>query len=113
LWLQGITVPPAQTQVLNAMRLNPPHAAIRKRLGSVGLCSHSTRRGLSTAERHRRSLKLVELALDGMSRCIGTPSPDTAHDVADKAGPALRRRVSSARHEEVTGSDAPITNEQE
>ncbi len=103
----------AQTMFLDALRLNPADEDLRTRLGvcETVLALDPTRRGLSTAERYRRSLKLVELALEEMSRCVVTPSPVTAHDLADKAGQALTRRVSSVRQEEVTETNLELAEQ--
>ena len=82
-----------------ALHLNPTDKEIRKRLGvcETVLALDPTQRGLNSAERYRRSLKLLELASDAMHRCVGAPPPETAHGLAEKAGQALKRRAGYSR----------------
>jgi hypothetical protein len=70
-----------------------------------------TQRGLSTAERYRRSIKLVELALEGMNRCVGTPPLAAVSDLSEKAKQALMPRVSSARQDEVTETNLELAEQ--
>ena len=103
----------ARTDFRVALRLNPTDEEIRKRLGvcETVLALDPTQRGLSTAERYRRSIKLVELALEGMNRCVGTPPPAAVSDLAEKAKQALMRRVSSARQDEVTETNLELAEQ--
>lgn len=103
----------ARTDFLAASRLNPADEEIRKRLGvcETVLVLDPTQRGLSTAERYRRSLKLIELALDGMNRCVAAPPPEAARDLAGKAQQTLKRRVNSARQDEVTETNLELAEQ--
>ena len=103
----------ARTDFRAALRLNPEDEEIQKRLGvcETVLALDPTQRGLSSAEQYRRSLKLLELASDAMNRCVGAPPPETAHDLAEKAGQALKRRVGSSRQEEVTETNLELAEQ--
>ncbi len=103
----------ARTDFNAALRLSPVDEEVRKRLGicETVLALDPTQRGLSSGERYRRSLKLVELASDAMNQCLGAPPPETAHDLAEKAGQALKRRVGSSRQEEVTETNLELAEQ--
>jgi tetratricopeptide (TPR) repeat protein len=103
----------ARTDFKVALRLNPADEEIGKRLGvcETVLTLDPTQRGLSTAERYRRGIKLVELALEGMNRCVGTPPPADVSDLAEKAKQALMRRVSFARQDEVTEANLDLADQ--
>ncbi len=103
----------ARTDFKVALRLNPADEEIRQRLGvsETVLALDPTQRGLSTVGRYRRSIKLVELALEGMNRCVGTSPPAAVSDLAEKAKQALMRRVSSARQEEVTETNLELAEQ--
>jgi tetratricopeptide (TPR) repeat protein len=94
----------ARTDFRAALRLNPEDEEIQKRIGvcETVLALDPTQRGLGDAERYRRSLRLIKLASDAMNRCVVATPPETAHDLAQKAGQALKQRVGSSRQEEVT-----------
>jgi tetratricopeptide (TPR) repeat protein len=100
----------ARTDFRVALRLNPANEEIRKRLGvcETVLALDPTQRGLSTAERYRRSIKLVELAANAMNRCVEAPTPETAHGLAERAGQALKRRAGPSRQEEVTETNLEL-----
>lgn len=100
----------ARSDFLNASRLKPDDAAIRKRLG---LCEQitsldPTRRGLTLNERYQRSLKLVALALDGTNNCLGTPAPEGLVDSAKKA---LKARVAELRQNAATEANLDLTEQ--
>ncbi len=103
----------ARTDFRAALRLNPKDEEIQKRLGvcETVLALDPTQRGLSGAEQYRRSLRLIELTSDAMNRCVGAPPPGTAHDLAEEAGQALKRRVGSSRQEEVTETNLELAEQ--
>jgi tetratricopeptide (TPR) repeat protein len=103
----------ARTDFRAAARLKPDDEEIRKRLGvcETVLALDPTQRGLSSAERYRRSLKLIKLASDAMNRCVGAPPSENAHDLAEKAEQALKRRLGSSRQEEVTETNLELVEE--
>lgn len=103
----------ARTDFKAVLRLNPADEEIRKRLGvcETVLALDPTQRGLSSVDRYQRSLKLLELAADAMNRCVETPPPETARDLAEKAGKDLKRRVGSSRQEEVTETNLELADQ--
>ncbi len=85
----------ARADFETALRLNRNDATVRKRLdltdGVLGLDPMA--RGLSTAERYRRSALLLARALDGLKGCAGsTPAPEIA-ELIERSGKALSSRV--------------------
>ena len=103
--------PTAHTDFLNASRLKPDDAAIRKRLE---LCEQiisldPTRRGLASNERYQRSLKLLVLALDEINRCSKTSTPRAAPDLVDAANKALKTRVAELRQNAATEANLDLT----
>ncbi len=103
----------ARTDFLNASRLKPDDAAIRKRLE---LCEQiisldPTRRGLALSERYQRSLKLVALALDEINRCLITPAPAPAQELVDAANKALKARVEELRQNAATETNLDLTEQ--
>jgi len=103
----------ARTDFVAALRLNPADEEIRKRLGvcETVLALDPTQRGLSTADRYRRSLKLIELALAAVNQCVGAPPPETARDLAVKAQQTLKRRVSSSRQDAATEANLELAEQ--
>jgi tetratricopeptide (TPR) repeat protein len=103
----------ARTDFQAALRLNPADEHLRKRLALCEdvLALDPTQRGLIGAERYRRSLKLIELASDGMSRCVGTPPSASARDLATRAQQALKRRASPARQDAVTETNLELAEQ--
>jgi tetratricopeptide (TPR) repeat protein len=101
---------PARTDFLNASRLKPDDAAIRKRLE---LCEQimsldPTRRGLASNERYQRSLKLVALALDEINRCSRTSAPQ---ELVDSANKALKARVADLRQNAAAEANLDLTEQ--
>lgn len=101
---------PARTDFLNASRLKPEDAGIRKRLE---LCEQiisldPTRRGLASNERYQRSLKLVALALDEINRCSRTSAPQ---ELVDSASKALKARVPELRQNAATEANLDLTEQ--
>ncbi len=103
----------ARSNFLVALRLRPGDAEAQKRMEACEavLALDPTRRGLSTAERFRRSMKLVELTIESVNRCVGTPPPEDMHDLDERARQALKRRVSSARLDEATETNLELTEQ--
>jgi len=103
----------ARTNFTTALRLRPADEEVAKRLGvcETVLSLDPTQRGLSTAERFRRSVRLVELTLEAMNRCLGSPPPEAAAELTGKAGAALKRRVSSARQDAVTETNLALAEQ--
>jgi len=103
--------PTARTHFLNASRLKPDDAAIRKRLelSEQIISLDPTRRGLASNERYQRSLKLVAWALDEMYRCSRTQAPTVATDLVDAANKALKARVRELRQNAATEGNLDLT----
>ena len=100
----------ARTGFLNASRLKPDDADIRKRLE---LCEQiisldPTRRGLASNERYQRSLKLVALALDEINNCSRVPAPQ---ELVDSANKALKARVAELRQNAATEANLDLTEQ--
>lgn len=96
-----------------ALRLAPDDQATRQRLDLCNelLMLDPTLRGLGPTERFHRSLKLVELTLDETGRCVGqNPSPEL-QGLFDKAGKALKTRVSAAHESEVSESNVDLAEQ--
>lgn len=83
----------AQTEFLAASRLKPDDGEIRKQLDICNkiVALDPTQRGLWASERYRRSVKLVELALDAVNKCAGSPAPQTVRELTASAQAALAR----------------------
>jgi tetratricopeptide (TPR) repeat protein len=83
----------AQTDFLAAARLKPDNGEIRKQLDISNqiLALDPTQRGLGASERYRRSVKLVELALDGVNKCLSSPAPQAVRELTGEAQTALAR----------------------
>ena len=101
---------PARADFLNASRLKPDDAAIRKRLE---LCEQimsldPTRRGLASNERYQRSLKLVALALDEINQCSRTSTPQ---ELVDSANKALKARVTELRQNAAAEANLDLTEQ--
>jgi tetratricopeptide (TPR) repeat protein len=87
----------AQRAFKAALRLNAVDADAAKRLGVVAqvLALDPTARGLSAAERYRRSRKLMETALGSLGECLGTSQaspPVSVKALTDSARKSLLRR---------------------
>ena len=103
----------AQRNFQAALRLAPGDKATRQHLGLCDelLALDPTMRGLGPTERFQRSLKLIELTIDDISRCIGqNPSPEM-RELLDEAGKALKARVGFARQSEVAESHLDLAEQ--
>ncbi len=103
----------AQRDFQTTLRLAPDDQAARRRLDACNelLMLDPTIRGLAPVERFNRSQKLVALALDETTRCIGqNPSPEL-RGLLDKAGNTLTAHVSAAHHSEVSESDLDLAEQ--
>ncbi|MGH9646654.1 MAG: tetratricopeptide repeat protein [Bryobacteraceae bacterium] len=103
----------AEADFLDASRLKPDDADIRKRLE---LCEQilsldPTRRGLASNERYERSLKLVSLALDQIKPCLLTPPPGPAQELVDAANKTLKARVAELRQNAATDSNLDLAEQ--
>lgn len=103
----------AQRDFQSTLRLEPEDQVTRRRLDVCNelLMLDPTTRGLGPAEHFRRSLKLVELALDETNECIGqNPSPEL-RELLDKAGKALKAHVSAARQSDASESNLDLAEQ--
>ncbi len=87
----------AQRAFKSALRVNAADAEAAKRLQLVEsvLALDPTLHGLSVAERHRRSRKLMETALGSLDECLGArpgSPPAAVKQLSDSARRALLRR---------------------
>jgi tetratricopeptide (TPR) repeat protein len=82
----------AQKDLLTALRLKPNDQAARQTLEVCNkvLMLDRTIRGLGRAERFRRSVKLVELALVATAQCVGPTAEPGARDGSRRQGKAKR-----------------------
>jgi tetratricopeptide (TPR) repeat protein len=82
----------AQRDFQTALRLAPDEASSLQRLDTCNrvLMFDPTVRGLSQAERFRRSVRLVELTLAETSQCVGQSASPELGELLDKAGKGLR-----------------------
>ena len=92
----------AETNLQVAAHLKPGDEDIRKRLELARqvLALDPMLRGLGTAERYRRALKLVQLALNDVKQCTGAGVSGNLRDLADQAGQALQKRVTASQQDE-------------
>ena len=100
----------AEREFSAAMRLAPDDGAIRQRVQACDeiLMLDPTIRGLSAAERFRRSRHLVELTKDETSHCAGANPSTNLQASLDKAGAALKTRTSAAGEGEGSESDLDL-----
>ena len=103
----------AQRDFQTALRLAPDHPEARHglELADAVLSLDPTIRGLGPAERYRRSRKLVELAEGETTRCIGQTGPPELQELLDKAGKALKARMSAARQSEASESNLDLAEQ--
>ncbi len=89
----------ARTSLLTAARLAPDDSTITERLALVDevLSLDPTQRGLATAEQHRRSRTLLELASQELERCARPAAGSAARATIDSAKAFLARTVRPAR----------------
>jgi len=97
----------AQRAFKAAIRLNAADASAAKRLELVEhvLALDPTLRGLSTAERYRRSQRLMETALGSLAKCLGTMKgspPAAVEELSDSARKSLLRRGRPHSYEDST-----------
>jgi tetratricopeptide (TPR) repeat protein len=85
-----------------ALRLQPRNPATARRLALVTQVQSldPMQRGLSTAERERRSGELLRLSVEAAERCLGAQIPDTVRAALDTAKAALGAKVQASRREE-------------
>ncbi len=103
----------AQRDFQTTLRLSPDDQATRQRLNLCNdlLMLDPAIRGLAPVERFHRSLKLIELTLDGIGRCIGpNPSPELRR-LLDKAAGAPKAHVSAAHQSEVSESNLDLAEQ--
>ena len=107
----------AKTDFLQASRLKPGNKTteetIRQRLALseqiAGL--DPTRRGLAANERYRRSLKLVELALDEANHCLQAAALPATQDLLGAANRALKARVVESRQNSATENNLDLAEQ--
>jgi CIC family chloride channel protein len=96
----------AQRAFRSALRSNTADSKAAERLELIDriLALDPTLRGLSAAERYRRSVKLLEAALVSVEECLGTSQGrelTPARELAGSARQALLRRVPPRSHSDV------------
>ena len=103
----------AEREFQATLRLAPDDEAARRRLDICNelLMLDPTMRGLGPMERFRRSLKLVRLARDEISQCIGPNPPPELRELLDKAGKELEAHVSSARQSEMSEGNLDLAEQ--
>jgi tetratricopeptide (TPR) repeat protein len=103
----------AQRDFQTALRLAPDDQAARQRLNLCNdvLMLDPAMRGLGTAERFKRSLKLLELTQSESSRCIGQSPSREVRGLLAKAGAALEARVSATQQSEVSESNVDLAEQ--
>lgn len=93
----------ARANLQQAARLDPGNSEIRARLAACEevLALDPLQRGLGLDQQYRRSLRLVELALDTLENCVGPTPPASVQALADSARRRLRHpaRAAIARRE--------------
>jgi len=96
-----------------ALRLRPDDPNTQRRLELCGqvLEMDPTRRGLETAERYRRSRRLMELALESASRCTGSVLPPALREMAGKAQAALGSRIRASQMDDATEANITLAEE--
>jgi CIC family chloride channel protein len=97
----------AQRAFKAALRMAPADANAAKRLELVEhvLAMDPTLRGLSAAERYRRSQRLMETALGSLDECLGTMKgapPASVKELSDSAHKSLLRRGRPSSHGDST-----------
>ena len=103
----------AQAEFSAAARLKPGDVQIQKRLDLTNeiLALDPTKRGIRASERYGRSAKLVELALDDLSRCAGPAPPEAIRTLTAEASGALKSRVQAGRESEAADDDLELAEE--
>jgi Tfp pilus assembly protein PilF len=99
----------AQYDFQAALRLAPDDQTTRQRLDLCNelLLLDPTVRGLDSAERYRRSVKLVELTLAEVNRCTASETPEV-QELFDKAKTALEAKVKPARENETAEANLDL-----
>ncbi len=103
----------AERDFQSALRLQPDDKATEQRLqlARTVLQLDPAVRGLSSAERFRRSLKVVEETADETGQCIGPTPPADAQALLERAAAVLKARVSAARESEVAESNLDLAEQ--
>jgi tetratricopeptide (TPR) repeat protein len=103
----------AERDFLSALRLSPNDPATRRRLDVCHelLMLDPSVRGLSPAERFRRSLRLVELTVDETSQCAGQNPRPELQGLLDKARTVLKAHASAAKDSEVAESNLDLAEQ--
>jgi tetratricopeptide (TPR) repeat protein len=100
----------AQGEFLTALRLKPEDQNIRQRLDACSqvLMLDPTRRGLTASERYHRSIQLLELTLNQVSKCAANSSTEGVRDLVNEAGKAAKRPASQSRQSEATEANLDL-----
>ena len=95
------------------MRLAPDDQATRRRLDLCNdlLALDPTLRGLGPVERFRRSLKVVELALNETGQCVGQNPSSELQTLIDEGGQALKAHVSAGHQDDVFESNLDLAEQ--
>ncbi len=99
----------AQHDFQSALRLAPNDQTSQQHLD---LCNEllqldPTLRGLDSAERYQRSVKLLDLTLAEVNKCTANQAPEV-QDLLDKASAALDANVSHARENEAAEANLDL-----
>jgi tetratricopeptide (TPR) repeat protein len=92
----------AQREFQTALRLAPNDQGARQRLDECDqlLQLDPTLRGIDSAERYRRSVRLVELTSEKLGECLTQKQPAELQPLLDKAAAALNTNASISRRSE-------------
>jgi tetratricopeptide (TPR) repeat protein len=103
----------ARSDFQTALKSNPENPEIRQRLELANqvLLLDPAQRGLSSSERHRRSVRLVELAMDSLKQCVGLPAPQSVQNAIDDAQNALKRRVRAQQESDAAEANLDLAEE--
>ena len=103
----------AQAEFAAAARLKPGDEQIQKRLDLTNeiLDLDPTRRGLRASERYSRSAKLVNLAMEDLSRCAGSAPPEAIQKLTADAATALKSKVRAGRESEAADDDLELAEQ--
>jgi tetratricopeptide (TPR) repeat protein len=104
----------AQREFSTALHLDPDNREATQRQGLCDevLALDPSLRGLSAAERFRRSRKLVELTWNAASQCFNAiPQNQPRQDLLDRGGKALKQRVLIAHESEETETNLDLAEQ--
>jgi len=100
----------ARTDFLNASRLQPSNTDYRKELNTSAkvLELDPMLRGLSSHERYERATRLVEIASQAVSSCLGANVPPDTQPLLDAAQKALTAHVRANQEDDATNANLDL-----